>query len=176
MGDLKEIKQWRKKATPYIFALEPRMLFDGVSIVDTKINDSQNIDLTLQDTTHLESIDLSDKSSASIIPVQLNVVGDISLSIPALMDWQNALNSSQKLFTDFVNSDQYQSTLSEIFKLQNSDQNLFDQKIESLKQSILSIGLNVQIELRSSLELKGYLAAYHFDQETSQDRIYVNRD
>ena len=86
MGDIKEIKQWRKKATPHIFALEPRMLFDGVTVVDTQINDSQNIDLTLQDTTHLESINLSDKSSTSIIPVQLNVVGDISLSIPALMD------------------------------------------------------------------------------------------
>lgn len=33
MGDLKEIKSWRKKVMPHIFALEPRMLFDGVSIL-----------------------------------------------------------------------------------------------------------------------------------------------
>ena len=32
MGDLKEIKQWHKKAIPNIYALEPRMLFDGTSI------------------------------------------------------------------------------------------------------------------------------------------------
>ena len=33
MGDLKDIKRWGKKAKPHMFALEPRMLFDGVSIV-----------------------------------------------------------------------------------------------------------------------------------------------
>ena len=47
MGDLKEIKQWRKKANPHIFALEPRILFDGAS-ADQKL-----------DQTNLNAIDVN---------------------------------------------------------------------------------------------------------------------
>ena len=175
MGDLKEIKQWRKKATPHIFALEPRMLFDGVSVVDTQINETKNLDLITQDLSHIDSTSLNIDSS-SISPSQLTVIGDVNLSIPALIDWQNALTSAQKSFTDFLNSDQYLLTLSEIFKSQDLDLNVFNESAESLRHSMLSVGLNAQLELRSSSELKGYLAAYHFDQETQQDRIYINRD
>ena len=52
MGDLKEIKQWRKKASPHIFALEPRMLFDGVSVVPP-----DNLEHTLQPPKIINIID-----------------------------------------------------------------------------------------------------------------------
>ena len=52
MGDLKEIKQWRKKASPHIFALEPRMLFDGVSVIENPKSNSQTQDSIIQNSSN----------------------------------------------------------------------------------------------------------------------------
>ena len=68
MGDLKEIKQWRKKASPHIFALEPRMLFDGVSVVPP-----DNLEHTLQPP---KIINIIDSNANQLISNRSSIIDD----------------------------------------------------------------------------------------------------
>lgn len=202
MGLIEKKFPWQAKNNkPKLLALEPRMLFDGaaaaVVVEPTVVSgaDSSVTENTLQNTTTVavestdpnfqkeilnESIDSNEPSetlaSAQAIP-QLDFIGDIStLDSDAQTVWLEALAQSQQQLTEFAKSDRFQSVIEQIYNPSGVDSEFFAIKVEQLRQQILTTGLNISVELRSSDELNGYLAAYASESPEGGQRIFVNKD
>jgi len=161
---------WRKKATPKLLALEPRMLFDGAA-VDASL--SLNKEQGAQVVTDAAVTDPVDASST----VQLKIVGDTSaLNADSTQTLSLALAQTQQQLLDFANSDRFYSTLEKIYNPTGVDPEGFSLRVEQLRANILGGGLNISVELRSATELAGYLAAYAAVGEDGAEKIYLDKD
>ena len=181
---------WRKRTAPRLMALEPRMLFDGaaaavvVGAADADQKSAIHSEIAGESANPLlaaNEIQLPQyqPSIADVpqAPSQLVFQPDNSqLDSEVSQVWSAALLQTQQQLIDFARSDQFQSVLQKIYNPACQDVEAFDARIEQLRQDILGDGLNIAVELRSSSELTGYLAAYAAVGEDGAEKIYVNRE
>ena len=118
MGDLKDIKRWGRKARPHIFALEPRMLFDGVSVaphdhpnefissvkvidfIDSNISHAIDNQLILNDIKTTVRIDLAESRASLGNIVRLYKDNEENLSAQLGNDYVISDDDIQKGFVD----------------------------------------------------------------------------
>jgi VCBS repeat-containing protein len=161
---------WRKKATPKLLALEPRMLFDGAAVDATLSLNKEQVTQAVTDAAVTDPVDAS-------AAVQLKLVGDTSaLNADSTQTLSLALAQTQQQLLDFANSDRFYSTLEKIYNPTGMDPEGFSLRVEQLRANILGGGLNISIELRSATELAGYLAAYAAVGEDGAEKIYLDKD
>jgi hypothetical protein len=94
MGDLKDIKRWGKKARPHIYALEPRMLFDGEPI--NSMPEPQSISHDMP--SRIVGVSVHDPEN-NLLSTQLSVShGSVTVNISAGASISHGSNGS-KTFT-----------------------------------------------------------------------------
>ena len=191
MGAIDKKCPWQTRSAPKLLALEPRMLFDGaaavVSVEPTNSGEGVNTQFDSHISNNLETSSIDTETSTSISsensiqaiqqPIQLDFSGDIlSLETRTQQIWLDALHQAQQQLIEFAKSERFQSVLEQIYNPSGVDAKFFTIKVDQLRQQILTTGLNISVELRSSTELNGYLAAYASVNVDGEQRIFVNKD
>jgi hypothetical protein len=135
------------------------------------------LDTSSTDTELSTSINSGDSIQTIQEPIQLDFSGDIlSLDTSSQQIWLDAMYQAQQQLVEFAKSDRFQSVVEQIYNPSGVDADVFTIKVEQLHQQILTTGLNISVELRSSIELGGYLAAYASESADGEQRIFFNKD
>jgi len=143
----------------------------------------ENRDDTLEsdaaDTDNIAS-DSSDSDNADTdnsVPQQLIIEGAALLNNPVAIDtWETALAQVEQLLSAPTDAEHYLPLLQEVFGNAGTDPETFTANAAAIADLLGGEGFGIVIELRSSADLNGALAAYAAVGHTGSERIYVNAD